>query len=138
MRRLIVDADLASVPLIGAGQDLHQRRLAGGIVTDQAEDLARHQPQLHVAQSLDGAEGLVAGAHLDDGDSVGRAHAVASVADGRNLSSFGSRCRMCSWRSQMSPSTATMRMMPIQTLTQCCGMTNDPAAVMICSDSSAR
>ena len=41
--------------------------------------------------------------------------------------------------SQMSLSTATIRMRPMKTFTQCCGMANDvPSAMMICSDRRPR
>src|SRR3546814_13871420 len=40
------DQHLAPVALIGAGEDLHQRRLAGRAVADQAGHLARPQPEV--------------------------------------------------------------------------------------------
>ena len=65
--RLPGDEDLAGVALIGAGQDLHQRRLAGRVVADEAEDLAGIEHEVDVAQRLHGAERLLDAAHLDDG-----------------------------------------------------------------------
>ena len=40
MDGLAVDENFAGIALIGAGQDLHQRRFACGIVADEAEHLA--------------------------------------------------------------------------------------------------
>ncbi len=48
--RLAGDQDIAGVALIGAGQDLHQRRLAGRVVADEAEDLAGVQDEVDVGQ----------------------------------------------------------------------------------------
>ena len=43
------------------------------------------------------------------------------------------------WRSQMSIRTATIKIRPVKTFTQCCGMTKEaPLAVMMLSCSSAR
>src|SRR3546814_6050407 len=50
------DQHLAPVALIGAGEDLHQRRLAGRVVADQAEHLARHQPEVDLVQRPHGTE----------------------------------------------------------------------------------
>ena len=39
--RLAVDQDLALVGPVEAGEDVHQRGLAGAVLAEQAEDLAR-------------------------------------------------------------------------------------------------
>ena len=70
MRRLAVDEHLAVVALVGAGQHLHERRLAGGVVADETEDLAGLQAEIHVSQRVHGAEILLDAAHLDDGGGV--------------------------------------------------------------------
>src|ERR671933_53556 len=44
--------------LLEAADDLHQRRLAGAVVPQQAEDFALVQAQVDVAQRLDRAEAL--------------------------------------------------------------------------------
>ena len=43
--------NLALIRLMYAGEYLDQRRFAGAVLTDQAEDLARLDCQLHVSQS---------------------------------------------------------------------------------------
>ena len=59
--------DLAGIALIGAGQDLHQRRLAGRVVADEAEDLARVERQIDIERSACTApKALLDAAHLDD------------------------------------------------------------------------
>src|SRR5262249_4585374 len=122
---IALDPHLAGIALIGARQDLHQRRLAGGVVADESEDLAGKEAQLDILQGLDGAEGLADAPHLHDRRSVARSH-VATALAGIDVSARGhKRWSMCSCRSQISASTATMRMTPIQTFTQCCGMTNE-------------
>ena len=42
-----------------AGHDLDQRRLAGAVVADQADDLVAADGEVDVAQRLDGAEILL-------------------------------------------------------------------------------
>jgi hypothetical protein len=43
---------------VNPGHDLDQRRLAGAVVTEQADDLAGEEPQRDVAENLDAAERL--------------------------------------------------------------------------------
>ena len=50
-----------------------------------------------------------------------------------------SRCSSPCWRIQISARTERIRITPIKTLIQCCGITKDvPSLLMICSDSRAR
>ena len=53
-----VELDPAGIGHVGPGDDLGQRRLAGGIVADQPEHLAGEQVEIDAAQRLDGAEAL--------------------------------------------------------------------------------
>ena len=55
-QRGAVDADLAVVGRLVAGQDPHQRRLAGAVLADQADDLARVDVEVDAAQGGDAAE----------------------------------------------------------------------------------
>ena len=41
---------------VEAGEDLHQRRFAGAVVADDAQDLAGIHMEVHIAQRRDGAE----------------------------------------------------------------------------------
>ena len=41
-----------------AGDDLHQRRLAGAVLADETMDLAGEQREVDPAKRLDAAEGL--------------------------------------------------------------------------------
>ena len=56
--RLAADEDLAAGRLDHAGEDLDQRRLAGAIVADQADDLAAVDVQVDAAEREDAAVGL--------------------------------------------------------------------------------
>ena len=58
MDRHALDGDLALVRLVDAGQDLHQRRLAGAVLADQRGDLAGIERQRHVMQGPDTGEAL--------------------------------------------------------------------------------
>ena len=143
LRRRAADQHVAGIAVIGAGQDLHQRRLAGRIVADQPHDLARIEPQIDVVQGPHGAERLADVAHLDDRrGGVRRSSGMFGLRFGAARSARGGFCRparMFACRSQMSISTATMRMRPVKTLTQCCGMTKEPPpGRMMLSCSSAR
>ena len=53
-----VEADLAGVGPMDAGDRLHQRRLAGAIVADERDRAARLDEKVTPAQRFDGAEGL--------------------------------------------------------------------------------
>ena len=63
---LPANADLAAVGGEDAGEDLDQRRLAGAVVAEQAEHLARAQIEAHVLDRMDAAEGLDDVAQLDE------------------------------------------------------------------------
>jgi hypothetical protein len=53
-----VQPELPGVGGIDAGQQLHQRRLAGAVLTDQGQHLAAAQLQAHVRQRPDPREAL--------------------------------------------------------------------------------
>ena len=53
-----VEADLAGVGTMDAGDRLHQRRFARAIVADERNRAARLDRKGHAAQSFNGAEGL--------------------------------------------------------------------------------
>src|SRR3984885_5895498 len=141
MHGLAVDRHFARIPLVGAGHNFHERRLACRIVADETEDFSRHQGQMHVNQRSDRAEALVDRTHLHDW----AAHAFASLTGLTRVGSSATRLRpnhwprMLCWRSQMSPTTAMMRMRPMNTFCHCCGKTKDePSFRMIWSDKSER
>ena len=56
---------VAAVALVGAGQDLDQRRLAGAIVAEQGHDLARIKVDGSIIDGADAAEGDRDVLHLD-------------------------------------------------------------------------
>jgi hypothetical protein len=56
--RLAVERELALVDRVDAGQDLHQRRLAGAVLPHQREHLPGLQVEVHVLERLDAREGL--------------------------------------------------------------------------------
>ena len=53
-----VHRDLTVVGRVDAGDDLHQRRLAGSVVADEPDDLAGVDLEVHAVERLDGAEAL--------------------------------------------------------------------------------
>ncbi len=71
-----LEPDQAGIGLQGAGHDLHQRRLPGTIVADQADDLPRVKLERHPIQRVDGAEPLVDADKLQDG--LGARHVTCS------------------------------------------------------------
>src|SRR4029077_4861790 len=117
MHRLAIDQHVTRIPLVGAGHNFHERRLARRIVADETEDFSRHQGQMHVDQRSDRAEALVDRTHLHDR----AAHALASLMGSTRVGSSAMRLRLnhwpriLCWRSQMSPTTATIRMRPMNT-----------------------
>src|SRR5277367_60601 len=136
---LAVDEDFAGVALIGAGEDFHQRRFARRIVAHQPEHFARHELEVDIAQRLHGAEALVDRPHLDNRNR----HASFSKvrADGSCLARAlpNQFEKMLFWRNQMSPTTALIRIPPMNTFCHCCGSTKElPSLRMICSDSNDR
>ena len=56
---LAVDGDGARVGQVDAGGDLHQRRLAGAVAAQQADDLAGRDVEVDPAKRPDAAEGLL-------------------------------------------------------------------------------
>ena len=57
-QRLAVEPRFAGVGQVDAAQDLHQRRLAGAIFANDAQDFARAQREMHVVQGLNAWEGF--------------------------------------------------------------------------------
>ena len=76
---LAVDEDLAGVALVGAGQDLDQRRLAGAVVAEQAHHLAGIEIDAGMVDGLDAAEGDRDVAHLDQRGAAVRRGPVAGA-----------------------------------------------------------
>ncbi len=67
-----VDADLARIGLVKAGEDLDQRRLAGAVLAHQPVHLARAQRQRHAVQRAHDAERLADAVRFEhDGLAVG-------------------------------------------------------------------
>ena len=61
-----VDGDRTGVPGIVAGQDFHQRRLAGAIGAKQGDDLAGVEMKMDIAEHGHAAERLADTAHIQD------------------------------------------------------------------------
>jgi hypothetical protein len=57
---------LALIVGVHAGDDLHQRALAGAVFADQGVDLALFQGEIHALQRMHAAEALGDGPHLQD------------------------------------------------------------------------
>ena len=64
---LAVDAHGAGVARVDAGQDLHQRRLAGAVRAEQRHHLAGLDDEVDVVEHGDAAERLADAAHLEAG-----------------------------------------------------------------------
>jgi hypothetical protein len=69
--RLTVEAEFARIGLEVAVEDADQRRLAGAVVADEAEDLARVDRDRDAAQRLDPAEALADAVGRDGGNDSG-------------------------------------------------------------------
>ena len=67
---LAVHQHLPCVGLHGAGEHLDQRRLAGAVVADHAEDLVRPQVEIGVIERDDAAVALDQAARFEDGPAV--------------------------------------------------------------------
>ena len=78
--RLAVDQDLAGVGRVGARQHPHERRLAGAVAADEADDLPGVQIDRYVAHGVDAAEGDVDVAHLDERRALRDGHGRALLA----------------------------------------------------------
>ena len=64
--RLALEADLAAIGLVDAGQDLHEGRLAGAVLTDERVDLPRSQLEGRIDERADAREFLGDPGHLDE------------------------------------------------------------------------
>ena len=62
--RRAVDANLARVGAMDAGQDLHQRRLAGAVLADERHDLPGRQLEVHAVERDDAGKPLGDRRHL--------------------------------------------------------------------------
>src|SRR5580658_978107 len=126
VHRRAVDENVSGVALVGAGEDLHQSRLARRIVADQSQHFARRQAQMDVDQRLHRTEALANSAHLHDRCRHARRSTTAPGGASAALAPPNHLPRMLFWRSQMSPTTATIRIKPMNTFCHCCGRTNEP------------
>ena len=127
-----VDENFAGVALIGAGDDLHQGRLARRIVADEPQHLAGHQAQVDVDQRLHRPEALVNSLHVHDRRRHALCSKTAGVASSPAFIPPNQTPRIFFWRSQMSPTTAMIRIRPMNTFCHCCGSTNElPSRRMI-------
>ena len=63
--RLALEPDLAGVGLVDAGQDLHQRGLAGAVLADQGVDFSGTELEASVGKRMDAGEVLGDPGHLD-------------------------------------------------------------------------
>ena len=61
-----VELDLAGIREVHAGQDLHERALAGAVLAHQRVDLTREQSEVDRVQRLRVTEPLVDGTHLEN------------------------------------------------------------------------
>ncbi len=101
--RLAVEHDLAGARCLGTGQALDQRRLAGAVVADDREDLARVELEVDGVQRDDVAVGLDDVDGLQDG-------LRRPAAAGRGLLADGGHARAL--RIHWSTETAAMMRMP--------------------------
>ena len=67
LHRLAAQHDLALVRRVDAGEDLHQRALAGAVLADQPVDLARQQLEIDAVERGRAAEALGDAAERQDG-----------------------------------------------------------------------
>ena len=74
-----VEQDGAAARLVEAGQDLDQRRLAGAVVAEQADDLAGRHRHGDVGQRLHAGETLGDVAQLDQRCGFCRRHVIGSI-----------------------------------------------------------
>src|SRR6266536_973295 len=80
--RLAVDEQLPLARRVEAREDLHECALAGPVVTDNAQDLAGHEPEIDAAEGIDMAEVLRDASCLDDRRRRARVSHRASSATG--------------------------------------------------------
>ena len=74
---LAVDGDFALVRHVQAGQDIHQRGLAGAVFTQQGVDLAGLQVEVNVIVGEHRAETFHDAGHFDDGHGAILARSLA-------------------------------------------------------------
>src|SRR5690606_1954788 len=77
------EEDLAPIGLEGAGQDLHEGRLAGRIVPHQAQHFTRSEGEMDVLERLNGPKALGDSPHLHQGHPVGHGNTSWKVGSGR-------------------------------------------------------
>ena len=65
-RRAVDRGSSPSSGAMHAGEDVHQRRLAGAVLAEERVDLAGLQVEVDAAQRLDAAEALLDAAHLEE------------------------------------------------------------------------
>ena len=78
------DLDLAGVRRVVAGEDLHERRLAGAVLAEQGEDRAAGGVEVDSVEDLDAAERLA-----DPARAAGELSRGRGVAARRYLQAFG-------------------------------------------------
>ena len=78
---LAVQPHLAFVGVVGAGERLDQRRLAGTVVTDDAEHLAREQVEIGAGERGDATEALDQAARGENGLRCGRRRSVGQLLE---------------------------------------------------------
>ena len=66
MHQFAIQMDFALVGLVNAGENLHERRFAGGIVTDEAEDLAVAEIEIGATQRHHRAKRFNNAAHANE------------------------------------------------------------------------
>ena len=116
--RLTVEVDLPGVLLVGAGEALDQRGLAGAVVTDDRQHLAPVEVEVDAVEADDAAEG-------DDQvtrrqDRLGLVHrvlGVGDVVDGQGQLLHGAHA--FTFRIHWSTETATMTRTPIANRRHC-------------------
>jgi hypothetical protein len=67
LQRLPVHREVAGVRGVDAGEQLHQRRLAGAVLADDGEHLVVPQLEVHVGERLHAGEALADPGHLEQG-----------------------------------------------------------------------
>ena len=123
--RLPGNQNFAGIALISTGQDLHQRRFAGRVVADKAKNLPGIEREIDIAERLHGSEGFFDAPHFHDRLGWYRvSHDYRPVLARFVRERDCRRPKILVWRTHMSISTATIRMTPMKTLIQCCGMLN--------------
>ena len=80
----LVHPELALVGGKRSGKDLHERRLAGTVVTHQGHDFAAVHLKIHPPQRVHTAESLVHPVHAKVGRWGGSPHRIASVCHSRS------------------------------------------------------